>query len=301
MYVYLYAYSTNIFNGSHPVFELEPIKSSDILRAVIFAGKGNISAGIPLGSVCYLYIESDRKIDAKNAYKNLRIYENLLCLVSGKPVESKRIDISEYDRFEDIYKDNLAEEKDFNRTGIQHHGMVREYDVIRQLPICVSLLNSMSDNRRDKAERALQTFMIAEEIGRTANPQTKSTVRASLYLSAINQLADNPELCDHKIDECPTCGKKNIQHQITSHATKIEELMRELFTGDNLERGVKLIKDSYHQVRSPFLHDGKLSGGENEGGWIGDSKAHIQFEENLVNYMNTCRRLIQLYMQKYAK
>src|SRR5690606_1571585 len=143
-------------------------------------------------------------------------------------------------------------------------------------------------------------FMVAEEISGGVNPHTKATVSAALYLSAIDQLADNPELCSHKIDTCPDCGKRDVRHQKTSHPFEIEKLMRELFTGKNLEQGVKLIKTSYNRVRSPFLHEGRLAGGENEGGWISDDPAHLQFEEDRVNFMNTCRHLLQLYMQKYG-
>lgn len=210
------------------------------------------------------------------------------------------IDISKYTNFDEILKEYGAKESEYNKPSIQHHGMVKEYNVVAQLPACVNFLNRMNEEHRKRSERALSTFIIAEEIGMTVNPHTKATVRASLYLAAINQLADNPELCPHKIDECPVCHKKDIQHQKESHFAKMEELMRELFTGDNVEAGVKLIKEGYHKVRSPFIHDGILSGGENEGGWIADDPANLQFLENLVNYTNSCRRLILLYIQERA-
>jgi len=63
---------------------------------------------------------------------------------------------------------------------------------------------------------------------------------------------------------------------------------------------VRLIRKSYNRVRSLFLHEGKLSGGETEGGWISDNPTNIQFMEDGVNYMTTCRHLLQLYMQKYG-
>src|SRR5690606_15175235 len=108
------------------------------------------------------------------------------------------------------------------------------------------------------------------------------------------------EYCANVID-CEVCGKSGIKHQTIGHAKRIEELMRSLLTGDNLDSGIKLIKNGYYNVRSPFLHDGLLSGNEHDGGWISDKPDSVQFEENLVNYMNTCRRLIQLYMQARAK
>ncbi|MBP9852836.1 MAG: hypothetical protein QG629_194 [Patescibacteria group bacterium] len=301
MHRYLYIYPNHVFNGEVALHELEPLQGSDVSRAVVFAGKVNGPFRTVIGAVCYLYLETTSVLDASSVYKNLRLYENLLCLVSGKPSDpGQSIDITNNSDFDAIIAEYLAEGQDHNKPDIQHHGMVREHNVLDKLPACVTLLNNMDTSSRTKAERALSTFIISEEIGRTVNPHTKATVRASLYLSAINQLAENPEICTHVIGECPVCQKHNVQHQKTSHVKKIEELMRELFTGNNLDNGINLIKHGYYSVRSPFLHDGILSGGENEGGWIADDPANLQFEENLINYMNTCRQLILLFIQKYG-
>jgi len=305
---YLYAYPSNIFNGDTPIFELEPLQGSDVTRAVIFAGK-NIRPfvkveGVFAYAISYLYLETDKKPDVANVYKNVHLYERLLCLVSGKPAGAgnlNSIDVSKHLDFESITKEYLAEEKEYNMPGVQHHGSVKEYNATPLFVTIVRLVNRMKPQHKERAERALATFIIAEEIGMTVNPQTKGTVRASLYLSAINQLADSPQLCHYSvINECAECHKKNIQHQKTSHPVEIEKLMRELFTGSNLENGIKLIKENYNKVRSPFLHEGKLSGGENEGGWIADDPANQQFFEDLINFESSCRQLIELYIQKRA-
>lgn len=283
------------------MYEVEPLQGSDVKRMVVFAGKPQGPLTSILGAVCYLYLETEVEINAQNVYKNLRVYENLLCLNTGKPAEpGNSIDLVEYKGLDDILAVFGAEEKGYNKPDIQHHGMVREYNAVAFFPLSTHLMNGMNVEDREKAERALQTFIVAEEIGRTVNPHTKSTVRATLYLSAINQLAKATEDCGYRIEACPECGKP-IVHQKTGHAKRIEELMRELLTGKNLEQGIKLIKDGYYSVRSPFLHEGMLSGGENEGGWIADDPANLQFEENLVNYMNSCRRLIQLFIQANAR
>lgn len=300
-YRYLYYYPSNIFNGDTQTYDVEPLSNSDITKLVVFAGKpvGRL-APMMNDAICYMYLESKAAIGSKNVYKNLRIYENLLCLNTGKPAgPGNSIDVSEHPDIDAVLKEYGAEDENYNKPDIQHHGMVKEYNAVQMFPYSTHLMNKMRDEDREKAERALQTFIIAEEIGQTVNPHTKATVRATLYLSAINQLAENTEDCPHKIDACPECGKPVI-HQKVGHAKRIEELMRELLTGKNLEHGVKLIKDGYYSVRSPFLHEGTLSGGENEGGWIADNPDNLQFEENLVNYMNTCRHLIQLYMQARA-
>lgn len=294
--------------GTRRFFELEPLDGSDVTCAAIFAGKnvslfGGVGKGAFAYAISYLYLETDKKIDVASVYKNLHLYENLLCLVSGKPAgpgNSTSIDISKHPDFDAVLREYTAEEAEYNVPGIQHHGSVKEYNNIPLFVAAVRLVNKMKRQHRERAERALSTFIIAEEIGQTVNPQTKGTVRASLYLSAINQLADNPELCSHIVDECPICHKKNIQHQKTSHPVEIEQLMRELFAGSNLENSIELIKENYNKVRSPFLHDGKLSGGENEGSWIADDPASLQFFEKLINFESSCRQLIELYIQKRA-
>lgn len=299
MFRYLFTYQSNIFNGRIPIYDLEPINSSSGTKAVIFAGKSMMP--VLDHSISYLYLEMNDELNIENTYLNLRLYENILCLTTGKPTSpSNRIDVVKYQNFDDVLKDYIADEASYNKPGTQHAGLVMEYDVIKQVPALIHFLNNMAETDREKAERALQTFIVAEEIGMTINPQNKATVRATLYLSAINQLADRPEPCAHKFEECPVCKKVNIEHQKTSHVSKIEELLRELFTGDNLERGIKFIKKSFHGVRSPFLHEGKLSGGENSGGWISDNTENVQFLEDLVNYISTSRKLIQLFMQKRA-
>ena len=306
---YLYAYLSNNFNGDVPFYELEPLKNSDVTYAAIFAGKnihsfGRVSEGVFTHAISYLYVEANKKIDVANTYKNLHLYEKLLCLVSGKPAgagNSRSIDISQYSDFDAIKSEFIASKEEYDIPDVQHAGSVKEYNIVAQFVGLVGLLNKMESEDRERAERALATFIIAEEIGMTVNPQTKGTVRASLYLSAIDQLADNPETCPYSaINECAECHKKDIRHQKTSHAAEIEKLMRELFTGQNLEDGIKLIRSNYNKIRSPFLHDGKLSGGENEGGWITDDPANLQFFEKLINFESTSRQLIELFIQKRA-
>lgn len=298
MFRYLYLYQGSVFNGDTPFFELEPLQGSDVTRAVIFAGKNNLPFEF---SSCYLYLELSTEMQIETVYKNLRMYENLLCLISGQPTHNgSTVDISSFENADDVFREYQAQESEYNQPDIQHAGLVREYNIMQLMPACVSLFNRLPQDHRAKVEKALQTFVVAEEINRSVNAHMKATVVASLHLSAIDQLADTPQLCTHKIDECPECGKSNVQHQKTSHPDEIEKLMRDLFTGNNLEQGVNLIRQSYNRVRSQFLHEGRLAGGETNGGWISSDPTNLQFMEDSVNYANTCRRLLQLYIQKYG-
>lgn len=299
MYKYLYVYYGAVFNDSEASREVEPIKNSDITRAVVFGGGQQRPIG-PNFAAPYLYLESSAEIKEENLYRNLRLYENLMCLSTGKsPMIGHRIEIDGGKLLDKIIEEHGVSEEIYNQSGIQTAGLVKDYEAFHLLQASVHWFNKMNDEGRERVERALQTFVVAEEIGTLVNPHTKGTVRASLYLSAINQLADNPIECTaHRIAHCDTCGKDNICHQSVGHVGQIEKLLRDNFTGDNLEFGVKFIKSSYHRVRSPFLHDGKLSGNEKSGNW--SSPTSLQFEEDLVNYMNTCRRLIQLFMQNSA-
>lgn len=299
MYKYLYIYPNAIFNDSEASRVIEPIKDSDITHAVVFGGMQQNSFG-PNFAAPYLYLESNAEIKEDNLYRNLRLYENLICLSTGKrPMIGHRVDINGSKSLDEIIKAHGVSEDVYNQSGIQTAGLVKDYEAFHLLQASVYWFNRMNDKGRERAERALQTFVVAEEIGTLVNPHTKGTVRASLYLSAINQLADDPVDCErHNIRVCRACGKKAIKHQSVGHAGQIEKLLRDNFTGDNLELGVKLIKKSYHRVRSPFLHDGKLAGNEKNSSW--SSPTALQFEEDLANYVNTCRRLIQLFMQNNA-
>ncbi len=299
MYKYLYIYSHAVFNDSEASREIEPIENSNITRALVFGGVRQESIGRNFAAP-YLYLESSAEIKEENLYRNLRLYENLMCLSTGKsPMIGHRVEIDDGKSLDKIIEEYSVSEEIYNQSGIQTAGLVKDYEAFHLLQASVHWFNKMNDEGRERAERALQTFVVAEEIGTLVNSHTKGTVRASLYLSAINQLADDPIECTaHHIAHCDTCGKNNICHQSVGHVGQIEKLLRDNFTGDNLEFGVKFIKKSYHRVRSPFLHDGKLSGNEKGGGW--SSPTSLQFEEDLVNYMNTCRRLIQLFMQNNA-
>lgn len=219
-------------------------------------------------------------------------------MATGKPSTlSTKIDISSFRTFSEIKKEYKATRELHDQPKMQTSGMVPDRRALGYFYASVYYFNRMTKERRLRLERALHTFVVAEEIGTLVNPQTKDTVVASLYLSAINQLAESPKNCSHTISRCPVCGKSDIQHQTTSHTGQIEALMREYFTGKQLKSGIKFIKKSYHNVRSLFLHEGKLSGNElNEYDW--GSPTYARHMEDLVNYQITCRRLLQLFIQK---
>ena len=296
---YLFAYNNGIYNDSEAYREIEPIKDSDITRAVVFGGSTSQFNGSSF-AIPYLYLESKNEIKEDRIYRNLRLYENLINLCTGKLlVTSVPMEINDDHSFEEIMQGFAIPVEVYNQSGIQTAGLVRDYEAFHLLQASVHWFNRMDDQDMKRVEQALQTFVVAEEIGTLVNPHTKGTVRASLYLSAINQLADDPIECtEYRIDHCDVCGKNNIRHQSVGHVGQIEKLLRDNFTGDNVERGVKFIKKSYHRVRSPFLHDGKLSGNERDSQW--SSPTALQFEEDLANYAGTARRLIQLFMQNSA-
>lgn len=298
-YKYLFAYNSGIFNDSEAYREIEPIKDSDINRAVVFGGSSSKLMDSRF-AIPYLYLESKSEIKEDRIYRNLRLYENLINLCTGKLlVVGTPVEVNKKHSLEEIVQEFGAPVEIYSQPGVQTAGLVRDYEAFHLLQASVHWFNRMDDQNMKRAEQALQTFVVAEEIGTLINPHTKGTVRASLYLSAINQLADDPIECtEHRIDHCDVCGKDNIRHQSVGHVGQIEKLLRDNFTGDNVEFGVKFIKKSYHRVRSPFLHDGKLSGNERDSQW--SSPTALQFEEDLANYAGTARRLIQLFMQNSA-
>ncbi len=83
MYKYLYAYHGAVYNDSEASREIEPIKNSNITRAVVFGGVRQHSIGSNFATP-YLYLESSAKLKEDNLYRNLRLYENLICLSTGK-------------------------------------------------------------------------------------------------------------------------------------------------------------------------------------------------------------------------
>ena len=125
----------------------------------------------------------------------------------------------------------------------------------------------------------------------------------SLYLSSINQLANNPSpICDSPLI-CPDCGENLGKHK-SSHASEMKDLVRRLITGSGADNFVAIIGRLYHNLRSSYLHDGLLSGAEREGGFLGDmandDPHHIQLVEDMANVEVLNRVLLGLFLQDRA-
>jgi hypothetical protein len=93
-------------------------------------------------------------------------------------------------------------------------------------------------------------------------------------------------------------GHNDVELSELDKKQAIEDLMRELLTGEALEQGVKKFKKLYSELRSSFLHAGKLSGKEKEGGILFD---FINTGDLMVNEMEliiTCRQLFEQFLVK---
>ena len=82
----------------------------------------------------------------------------------GHPIEidgGKSID--------EIVKEFGVGEEVYNQPGIQTAGLVKDYEAFYLLQASVHWFNRMNDEGCERVERALQTFVVAEEIGTLVN------------------------------------------------------------------------------------------------------------------------------------
>lgn len=290
---YLFLFHYNTYNNEQPHYELEPLPQSDINKAIVFAGDLNNKRPFDRQKT-FLYLETSKPLSSSNMYSNLYRISNLLLLTTGLPSDAMEHDISNLSNFEAILKKYKAQT--FYEKGINYGGMVNEHNPIGKLAFFCKLLQKLTNDELLRFEKALQTFVWAQEIQRLPNPHLKYTLYMTLLLSSINQLADDLKKLASSV-ECPHCGKKINRKSRTTHTSEIEKLIRGLITGSNVDIAVKMVKKLYHDLRSSFLHDGLLAGGEWEGGFLGGVKNEKELVENMANLTILNRILLLSFVQ----
>ncbi len=300
----------NTYNNEKPYYEIVPLRDSNIKRAVIFGGKVSKIINYPqniLGSVC-LYLETDEVINENNYFKNVQRLLNLIWLTTDLPIDYQTEEMQGCDDFEKIYNDYKCETF-YDPNIIQGHPITQ--NPIARVPIYSCLINKLSDKDFEKFDNALNTYIWAQEITRLPNPHLKYTLYMTLYLSSINQLANNPQPICTSMGEpvphliCEKCGKRTGLTHVTSHNEEIEKIIKDLTTGST-DKIIKKVKKSYHELRSKFLHVGLLSGGEKEGGFLFSkfsefgvlSEEQKILLEEMINIKWLNRKLLELFLQK---
>ena len=111
----------------------------------------------------------------------------------------------------------------------------------------------------------------------------------TLFISSLNQLSDDVvSKCGGKLVCQKCCKEANLEHRDSSERSQIRKLIGDCFK-DTSEANLKLFylklaMDAYDNIRSGFLHSGKLSGLEFSGGFLANEPADTQeMIENLIN------------------
>lgn len=290
----------NTYNNERSYYEIIPLRDSNIKRSVIFCGKFSKNLQIPkemLGRTC-LYLETDKEIVDNNRFENEQRLLNLIWLATGLPVDYQAIKVDDYNNFESIYDDFKCDM--FYNPNVNFCGFVADKNPIARVARYSFLTQKLGEEDFKKFDNALNTYIWAQEIQRLPNPHQKYTLYMTLFLSSINQLANRPQsICDAYL-ACQKCGKQTGMKHETSHIAEIEKLIKELLTGNDLQKVIKKVKSLYHSLRSSFLHDGLLCGYEKEGGFMfgASSEIRIKLVEDMVNVARLNRQLLELFLQK---
>jgi len=287
---YLFQIPVNIYNNEAPAYEFYPMRNSDQNKTVIFSGNmGNNSEGV----VC-VYLKLSKELKDNNKYNNLQRLLNLIYLETGVSTNPIFIPISEDENMEKIL--SKFSSQNFYYPDRSYNGSAREPNHIKRVGFLISLINKLDQKDFDKFDNALNTYIWALELREQPNLHLKYTLYMTLFLSSINQLANNPVYCeDHPV--CPKC-KKELYHQTTGEIQSIQKLMEELLTGEHLNEGIQKIKKLYKDLRSSFLHSGKLSGKEKEGGFLFDIKGSSDLLVDEMEIILVCRQLLEQFLLK---
>lgn len=293
---YLFKLPVNFYNNSASYYQITPLPNSDIVVGYFFAG---ISTS-PLPStppIVYFFLELDKKLDRENQFMNLQRWLNLVYLETGLPTYYQEIPIPENSSFESVFNEFSAD--NYHNPDISFHGTATNPGHIGRAVYCAKMWSALDDESFEKFDNALNTYIWALEITQLPNPDLKYTLYMTLFLSSINQLASNPEFCKlHPV--CTEC-KKELMHQTKGEKQAIEELMKELLTGEALEEGVKKFKRLYSKLRSEFLHSGKLSGGEKVGGFLSHFEDSANLMTDEMELVITCRQLLEQFLVVKSK
>lgn len=294
IYRYLFHFPHNTYNNENPLYEIIPISNSDIQKGYMFAGRIQLTRTLR-DRETFLYLEASAPLSEANIYKNLYLLCYLLKLATGLPATPESVDIADLDSFSTVFKKYQADL--FFEKHINYGGLINDKNPIMRIPVYTKYLNKLPQKDLQKFENALQTYIWAEEIQHMPNPHLRYTLYMTLFLSSIDQLADNPRpLCSSPL-VCPDCKQTlNTKHS-TSHAKEIENLIRKLLTGSEVNSTIQKIKKSYNDLRSKFLHDGLLVGGERDGGFFAPAIPGENLVEDMANLTLLNRKLLELFLQ----
>lgn len=288
---YLFKLPINFFNNEAVGYEINPLPYSDQNKVVVFAGNNDQTGS---QSIVYIYLELSQEINDGNRFTNLQRLLNLIYMETGLPIHNLPVQIDKNDSLDDILSRFAS--KSFYYPGVSYSGTAPQPNHIARVQWCVESLRKLNKKDFNKFDNALNTYAWALELKELPNPHLKYTLYMTLFLSAINQLADKPEYCENH----PTCTKcnKELHHQFKGEKQAIEGLMRELLTGEALDQGISKFKKLYSELRSSFLHAGKLSGREKEGGFLFDFRGSGDLMVNEMELIVTCRQLFEQFLVK---
>ncbi len=288
---YLFKLPLNIFNNEQVSYEINPIPCSDQKKVVIFGGKNDQTQDT---SVVYIYLELTKELNDGNRFNNLQSLLNVVYMETGLPTYPLLVKIDQEDIVDNLILKFGA--NNFYYPDRSYSGTASRPNHIARVQSCVDLMHRLNKKDFDKLENALNTYVWALELRELPNPHLKYTLYMTLFLSAINQLANEPLYCRNQ-PICEVCDKK-LAHQLTGEKQAIEYLMRELLTGDELSQGVAKIKTLYSELRSSYLHSGKLSGQEKEGGFLFDFRGTEELIVDEMELVIACRQLFEQFLIK---
>lgn len=290
---YLFKLPTNIYNNEAPAYEFYPIRGSDQSKVIVFSGKMSDDSD---EGVVYVFLKLRRELKDNTKYRDLQRLLNLIYLETGLPTKPIPVPIGNDESVKEIL--SRFGSKNFYYPDRSYSGTATEPNHIKRVGFLVSLLNKLEEKDFERFDNALNTYIWALELRELPNLHLKHTLYMTLFLSSINQLANDPVYCEnHPV--CSKCGK-TLCHQTTGEVRSIENLMRELLTGNQLEEGVKKVKKLYSELRSSFLHSGKLSGKEKEGGFLFDIKGTSDLLVDEMEILLVCRQLLEQFLLKNA-
>jgi len=288
---YLFKLPVSFFNNESVGYEISPLPYSDQNKVVVFAGNNDRAGG---QSIVYIYLELSKELNDGSRFANLQRLLNLIYMETGLPIHNFPVQIDKKDSVDDILSKFAS--KSFYSPGVSYSGTAPQPNHIARVQWCVESLRKLNKKNFNKFDNALNTYTWALEIRELPNPHLKYTLYMILFLSAINQLADSPNYCESH----PTCEmcRKDLRHQLKGEKQAIEDLMRELLTGEALDQGISKFKKLYSELRSSFLHAGKLSGKEKEGGFLFDFRDTGDLMVDEMELIITCRQLFEQFLIK---
>lgn len=290
-YRYLFKLPANIFNNEAIGYEINPLPYSNQSKVVIFAGKSDQTKD---EGIVYIYLELLKKLNDGNKFANLQRLLNLIYMETGLPAFHLPVSIDKKDTADQIVPKFAS--KTFYYPGRSYSGTAPKPNHIARVQSCADLMCGLNEDDFNKFDNALNTYVWALELRELPNPHLKYTLYMTLFLSSINQLAKAPEYCEQHLI-CEKCGKELV-HQLRGEKQAIEDLMRELLTGKALDQGIKKFKKLYSELRSAFLHSGRLSGKEKDGGFLFDFRGSGDLIVDEMELIITCRQLLEQFLLK---